>query len=237
MKKNVMQKKPRLLAIVALMALCLGLGLPSAMAGAQEQTNPWWLNRYPVASDLADQVQILEVRPNGRVSFEFPLSRFYGLAEHGMFVIAGEDLLSLCAWEYSPRGYELITYRAGGKFVTRTPVGGVELPTYVYDTGGMEGLSWAFMACDAWDADGTPPPTPMATGFTTLRIRSNPDVPLWSAGDQPPGFYRNGLTGQVTDADGAVYDLRTFASFPLTGEEQGPPDFVRHEVSLTAAAG
>ena len=170
------------------------------------------------------------------MSFEFPLSRFYGLAEHGMFVISGEDLLSFCAGN-DPRGHELITYRAGGKFVTKTPAGGVELPTYVYDTGGIEGFPWMLMACEAWAVDGTPPPTPMATGFTTLRMRSNPDVPLWSAGDQPTGFYRNGLTGQVTDADGVVYDLRTFASFPITGEEQGPPAFVRHEVSLTAAAG
>lgn len=230
-----MEKKRKLVAIVAVVALCLGLGLTNTVAGAQERTNPWWLDRNPVAPELADQVKILEVRPNGRVSFEFPLSRFYGLAEHGMFVISGEDLLSFCAGN-EPRGHELITYRANGQYVTKTPAGGLEVATYVYDTGGVEGFPWMLMACEAWAVDGTPPPTPVATGFTTLRIRSNPDAPLWSAGDQPTGFYRNGLTGQVTDAAGVVHELRTFASFPLTGNEQGPPAFVRHEVSLTPVA-
>jgi hypothetical protein len=185
---------------------------------------------------LADDVEILEVRPNGRVSFEFPLSYFYGLAEHRLVAIAGEDLLSFCIGDV-PKTHELVTYRASGQFVTTTAPGGIELPTYVYETGDVDGLPLMFGACEAWATDGIAPPAPLYSGFTTLRMRSNPDVPLWSSVEQPTGHYRNGLRGVVSDSDGNQFDLSTFVSFPLTGLEQGPPDFVRHEVTVTPSAG
>lgn len=228
--------KRTLVAIVSLLGLVAGLIATSTMAGAQERENPWWVDRYPVAPDLVSAIGELDVRPNGRVAFDFPLGRVYGLPVDGIFVVTGADLLTFCLGD-ELRSEQLITFRQNGRFVTKTPPGGLVVSTYVYDTGGVEGFTWMFTACEAWAADGTPPPSPIATGFTTLRIRSNPSVPLWSAGDQPPGFYRNGLTGQVTGADGTVYDLHTFASFALTGEEQGPPDFVRHEVTMTEVAG
>ncbi len=204
---------------------------------AQEQENPWWVDRWEVAPDWDGHAEILEVRPNGRVSFEFPMTRFYGLAEHDFVVIANEDLLSLCIGEIE-KSQELVTYRAGGKFVTKTPPGGIELPTYVYATGGdIDGLDFMFAACDAWADDGIAPPAPTYSGFTTLRVNSNPDIPLWASFDQPAGFYRNGLQGVVSDSDGNMFDLSTFTSFPLTGLEQGPPAFVRHEVSVTPAVG
>lgn len=224
-----MSKFRWIVAIVALTGLIAGT---SATAGAQDRSNPWWVDRFPpVAGDGFSEP---ELRENGRVSIQYPLLRFYGLAEHEMFVMTGMDLLSFCSGQ-APQVQELITYREGGEFVQRTPAGGVEVPTYVYDTGPVDGFPWLLNNCEAWSVDGTPPPSPVASGFTTLRMNSNPDLPIWASGDQATGFFRNGVTGVVTDSDGNEWDLLAFASFPLTGEEQGPPAFVRHDVELTPA--
>lgn len=205
----------------------------SAIAGAQAQSNPWWVDRFPPTA--AEEFGDVELRENGRLSVQYPLVRFYGLAEHELFVLTGQDLLSFCAG-HTPQSQELITYRADGEFVQRTPAGGSEIVTYVYDSGPIDGLPWLLNACSAWQEDGTPPPSPLATGFTTLRMNSNPNLPIWTSGDQATGFFRNGVSGVVTDAAGSEWELRTFVSFPLTGEEQGPPAFVRHEVDLVPLA-
>lgn len=232
MRKNSWRRSA--LAVLTIFGL---VSISGATLAAQEQANPWWVDRFEVAPELAEHVEILEVRPNGRVSFELPLTRFYGLAEHDFVVIANEDLLSFCIGDVE-KSQELITYRAGGKFVTKTAPGGIELPTYVYATGGaIDGLDFMFNACDAWADDGIAPPAPTYSGFTTLRVNSNPDIPMWASADQPTGVYRNGLRGVVSDSDGNQFDLSTFASFPLTGLEQGPPAFVRHEVAVTPTVG
>ncbi|MFT7649255.1 MAG: hypothetical protein ACI8Y4_004016 [Candidatus Poriferisodalaceae bacterium] len=133
--------------------------------------------------------------------------------ENPWWVDRWDDLLSFCSGDGEPT-QELITYRAGGKFVARTAPGGIELPTYVYETGPVDGLPWMFGVCDAWANDGIAPPAPLYTGFTTLRVNSNPDIPMWASADQPTGHYRNGLRGVVSDSDGNQFDLSTFVSFP-----------------------
>ncbi len=235
----VMSKKTsrRCVALAVLMTFSMVSVSSATVVAAQESANPWWLDRWEVAPELSDHVRIVEVRPNGRVSFEFPMSRAYGLADHGLAVIAGEDLLSFCTGELDlVKTVELVTYRSGGEFVTRTAPGGVELPTYVYESGPVDGLPWMFGVCEAWAVDGVAPPAPVYSGFTTLRMRSNPDLPFW-AGDQLTGHYRNGLQGVVSDSNGNQFDLSTFVNFPLTGLEQGPPDFVRHEVTVSPVGG
>lgn len=222
-----------LAALVAVLVLGTTLAATSTAGAQEERANPWFVDRF----EPVGPAEILEVRENGRVAFEVPTGRFYGVSTHDFFVISGRDLTGFCLGD-EPRSHTLIGFREDGEFVMRTPAGGIDVATYVYPIDGVDGLDFAFSACAAWEADGTPLPTPIASGFSTLRINSNPDIPFWATGpDQAPGFYRNGLTGTLTDADGNLWDLATFASFPLTGEEQGPPAFVRHDVSLTPQDG
>lgn len=226
-----MEMKKLLAALVAVMAVAATMAL-AGTAGAQEQDDPWFVDRFP-AVGLSE---INEVRPNGRVSFTTPLGRVYGDSSHDFFVMTGGDLTGLC-FDEPPRSHELIGYRANGQFVMRTPSGGATVATFVYPSNGEDFFTWAFGACDAFFNDGTPLPTAVASGYATLRINSNPAIPIWAAPvDQPPGTYRNGVSGTLSDAEGNLWDLETRVVFPLTGQEQGPPAFVRHDVSLTPQA-
>lgn len=223
--------KRKLCVFLTVAMMSVGLGVASASVAGAQVSNPWFVDRFPVADGYGDDARILEVRPNGRVSFEIPIQHFYGLPFHDYGVVTGGDLLDFCTGDVPEQ--ELITYREDEQFVSRTGPGGIELPTYVYDKQGLDVLSFMIGACEASFTSGEPLPQPIASGFATLRERSNPDIPMWAQVGQPTGFHRNGVTGIVADADGNQFDLSTFVSFPLTGQEQGPPDFVRHEVSLT----
>lgn len=223
--------KRLLAALVAVMAVAASMAVATT-AGAQERDNPWFVDRYP-ASGLSE---ITEIRPNGRVAFTTPLGRVYGDAQHDFFVMTGGDLTGFC-FEDPPRIHEMIGYRANGEFVMRTPAGGTTVATFVYPSSGTDFFTWAFGACEAFFTDGTPLPTAVASGYATLRINSNPSIPIWaSETDQPTGFYRNRVNGTLTDAEGNLWEVATSVAFPLTGEEQGPPAFVRHDVSLTPQA-
>ncbi len=220
-------------SVLVVTLLTVGLGVAGSSSAGAQDSNPWFVDRFEVADEYGNDARILEVRANGRVVFEIPILHFYGLPFHDYGVVTGGDLLDFCTGDVPEQ--ELITYRQDGQFVSRTGPGGLQMPTYVYDKQGLDVFSFMFGACEAWFNDGTPLPQPIASGFTTLRELSNPDVPLWSQVGQPTGFHRNGVSGIVADADGNEFEVSTFVSFPLTGQEQGPPDFVRHEVSFTPA--
>ena len=177
--------------LVAVLTIAATMAIASS-AGAQTQDNPWFVDRFP-AEGLSE---ITEIRPNGRVAFTTPLGRVYGDSSHGFFVMTGGDLTSFCL-DDAPRSDTLIGYRADGEFVMRTPAGGTDVATFVYVNPGVDDFfAWAFGACDAVANDGTPLPSPIASGIATMRINSNPEIPLWAATvDQPPGDYRNGVTG------------------------------------------
>lgn len=226
-------KNRALAALVAMLILGTTLAATSTAGAQEERANPWFVDRF----EPAGLGEILEVRENGRVAFQVPTGRIYGDETHDFFVITGGDLTNFCLGQ-PPRSHTLIGFREDGEFVMRTPAGGIDVATFVYPVDGINGIAFPITACEAWATDGTPLPTPIASGFSTLRINSNPEIPFWATGpSQADGFYRNGLTGTLTDAEGNLWDLSTAVRFTFTAADENPEDFVRHDVSLTPQDG
>ena len=221
----------RTLATLVAVVIVGGTLSIASVAGAQDQANPWFVDRFePVGS-----AEITEVRTNGRVAFEIPTARVYGDASHDFWVLAGIDLMDVCLGNTEP-AETLITYRENGRFVLRSPAGGIDVSTYVYPRTGDDVFAWFGEVCEGWAVDRTPLPAPVASGIATLRILSNPDVPTWSTEFQPGGVFRNGVEGTLADADGNLWNVSTRVVFPFDPERQGPPEFVTHDVSLTPAS-
>ena len=149
------------------------------------------------------------------MAFSIPFARVYGDATHDFYVVTNGDLTDFCADEVPPLE-TLIGYREDGEFVMRTPPGGADVSTYAYvrPEGNDDIFEWIGQQCEAFFVDGTPLPTPVASGFTSLRVNTNPDIPFWASEVPIAGFYRNGATGSLTDAEGNLWDLSTRAVFP-----------------------
>ncbi|MFT7474581.1 MAG: hypothetical protein ACI81L_001506 [Verrucomicrobiales bacterium] len=115
-------------AVIALLAV-LGALLAPGVVSAQDDSPvlPRWLQRFDVPQDM----EILSVGANGRVTFEAPLARVYGEAGDGFAVLAGGDIMNVCR-DTKPASIEGVLYRRNGQFVTTSKPGGVEVPTFVY---------------------------------------------------------------------------------------------------------
>jgi hypothetical protein len=233
-KKNE-ERRPRrwkMGAIVALLAVASTVLVPGSVSAQDDSpVLPRWMEGF----DLPDHVEIVSVGANGRVMMTSPLGRVYGEAGDGYAIIAGGDLLSVCADE-APRDQEGVMYRRNGQYVTTTKPGGVQIPTYVYKTdGGVFDLFGE--ACEGWFENGTPIPTAFASGYLEVRATDwNPVTPGVFAEEQPVGRYRNSVRGVVADAEGNTFDVFAFAGYRVLADG-GEPRFTRNEVSVTPTAG
>ena len=219
MFRREVSKLRRTAAVFVALSAIVGLVVVSP-AGAQDESDPIWLQRNPIPESEARQYEVLEVGPNGRALVSAPLGRVYGDVGDGYALIVGDDMLGICT-DAPMIEIDTVVYRQPGSFVVRTqPGGATEIPMYLYEVDPELGVFDFFgQVCGGFAENGTPIPPPTAVGLGTFRVFEQPTVVPWLwDGVQPAGKYRNSVEGTFADVDGNTFDVDASARLRI-GED------------------
>ena len=196
----------RVMALVAVVALVMGVFAPAAAA-----EDP------PTDVDVPPWITI--TGQSGKwTTFEGPLGRIYGNITQvdGYAAITGGDLEDVCDGVPPEAGAGRFRQKKDGTYVVRTLPGGQSTSVAIYKTD-TEVLTFIQEQCPLYAAGGELP-QPIARGVVVLRDKA------W---DQPEPFpmvgegrYKNSIRGWAWDDDGNAYRVRATVDYevdPATG--------------------